>query len=397
MASPSKSRILWPLATLAIGLGTGWLAGRQDGASNTSANSQSSNQASASKTGPASRDPSSPNGDRHSHTSRAESKALADSIRAAFRENVEERRMQMFENMLEKMRPDQLPMVVSLIRENDLRGTGSAGEWSRLWASWGKRDPQAAMEFIRSFDWEGWNPAAQEEARNKTFTYWAQTDPESACKFVEQGRELPGWDRAGVWGLVRGWSTVDPEAAAQWLFKSGLGMSGEYKTVVEAISRKGGQEGLDAWFTSIKEAGAPDKDLQGFADIIAQNKRAYQPAKAAAWLEQHLQEPWLEGSEIVDNTARALAQKDPREAMEWASRSGLEEASITAMLTWCQQDFQAASQWLSENAKAPGYAQNASLMAQYLRHNDPAAARKWAESISDPGIKESTLRILDSN
>lgn len=317
MTPPNKPSLLWPLATLAIGLGTGWFAGHQSGSSSDAADPSGRGTA-ASKTTQAGHAASISTGDRHARSSRAESKALADSIRTAFRQNVEERRMQMFENMLEKMRPDQLPMVVSLIRENDLRGTGSAGEWSRLWSSWGKRDPQAAMEFIRSFDWQGWSPQAPEEARNRTLTYWAQTDPEAARKFVEEGKELAEGDRSGVWGLVKGWATTDPEAAAQWLFKSGLGMSGEYKTVVEAISRKGGQEGLDAWFARIKEAGAPDKDLQGFAQIIAQNKRAYQPDKAAAWLEQHLDEPWLEGSEIVDNTARALAEKDPLAARKWA-------------------------------------------------------------------------------
>ncbi len=325
MKTPGKSPILWPLATLVIGLGAGWLAGHQNGsAANSQTGSEPSSAANSASSAQSASTPGSARTPRG--TSRAESKALADSIRTAFRENVEERRLQMFENMLEKMRPDQLPMVVSLIRENDLRGTGSAGEWSRLWASWGKRDPQGALEFVRSFNWDGWSRQAPEEARNRTLTYWAQTDPDAARKFVEGGPELASGDRSMVWGLVKGWATTDPEGTAQWLFKSGLGMSGEYKTVVEAISRKGGQEGLDEWFDRIKQAGAPAKDLQGFAEIIAENKRAYQPAKAAAWVEQHLNEPWLEGSEIVDNTARALAEKDPEAARKWAE--GIQDEAV---------------------------------------------------------------------
>ena len=60
---------------------------------------------------------------------------------------------------------EHLPDLVSLIRENDLRGNDSGEEWTRIWTSWGERDPQAAMDFFKTYDWTGWNDAARGEAK----------------------------------------------------------------------------------------------------------------------------------------------------------------------------------------------------------------------------------------
>lgn len=318
-----------------------------------------------------------------------------DSIRAIFQETVEERRMAMFDSLLEKAGPKHYASVVSLIRENDLRGNGNAGEWSMLWAKWGSHDPAGALEFIKTQDWAGWNSMAPVEAKNKTLTYWAQTDPEGARVYVEGSSELAGGDRSLVYGLVRGWANIDPAAAAAWIFKSGLGMEGEYKAVVEALSRKGGQESLDAWFSEVLQSGAPAKDLGGFAKVIAGNKLAYEPEKGALWVEQHLDEPWMQGGEIVRNTAEALAQRDPGGAMEWAGRINQEGAAAVAMDTWCRKDLQAAQTWMDGNPQSEAYSGAAMVLAVHLqRQRGPEAARKWAESIPDDAVREPIIQRL---
>lgn len=323
--------------------------------------------------------------------SRQDSKDFAQSVRAIFRENVKLRRIALFEKLVEKTGIEQMPDLVSLIRENDLRGNDSGEEWSRIWTSWGERDPQAAMDFFMKYDWTGWDPAAKGEARNRTLTNWAQADPETARRFVEADGDFVNGDRSMVYGLVEGWANVDPEAAADWLFKSGLGMGAEYEKVVAALSRKGGQEGLDAWFSQLDPTKVPAKDRAGLARAIAQTKREYEPDKAAAWVEAHLDEPWVEESEVVGTTARAYAQRDPKGAVEWASRTGLDQATHIAVATWCDQDISAAGNWMKENAHIPGYFQSASLVMSYLQQTDPAAARDLSDSISDKALRERLL------
>ena len=319
-----------------------------------------------------------------------ESKDLARSVRSIFRDSVKLRRIDKFQKLVERTGIEHLPELISLIRENDLRGNDSGEEWTRLWTGWGERDPQAAMDFFKTYDWTGWNGAAQGEARNRVLTNWAQTDPENARRFVEADPAFVNGDRSMVYTLVDGWANVNPEAAADWLFKNGLAMGAEYEKIVDALNRNGGREGLDTWFSKLDPAQVPAKDRTGFSQAIAR-KLESAPEKAAEWVEANLNEPWVEGSEIVGNTARAFAQRDPKGAVEWATRTGLDEATNIAVATWCQQDITAAGQWVKENANSPGFAQSATLVMNHLQHRDPAAARAWAESISDQALRERLL------
>lgn len=296
--------------------------------------------------------------------------------------------------MLERIDVADYATVLSLIRENDLRGCGNAGEWSRVWASWGRRDPASALAFIASPQFDGWNSAAKEEAKNRTLIHWAETDPEAALRHVESSPEMASGDRSLVYGLVKGWSNVDPKAAAEWIFKSGLGMRGEYDVIVEAISRQGGQEALDDWFAGIQQAGVPAKDIQGFAQRISEVKRAFEPDKAAAWLEQNLNEPWAAEGGILQSTANAFAERDPVKAMEWAGRTGSESAAVHAMKSWIQRDAGAAGEWILNNPASPAYATSVYTFVNHLWHQDKAAARIWAEGITDKSLRNKVLKNL---
>ncbi|MCW1884584.1 hypothetical protein OKA04_07555 [Luteolibacter flavescens] len=377
---------------MAGGLG-GWLMGRQaeaaaagaEGGGSASSRGSAFHEGSSSA-GPAGRT-------RPRGQSREETREFADSVRSIFRDSVENRRLAKFERMLERIEVADYPTVLALIRESDLRGCGNAGEWSRIWESWGRRDPASALAFIQSPEFEGWNEAAKGEARNRTLLHWAETDPASALQHVEASPEMARGDRSLVYGLVRGWSNVDPKAAAEWIFRSGLGMSGEYGAIVDGISRQGGQEDLDEWFAGIQKSGAPAKDIEGFANRIAEVKRSFEPDKAAAWLEQNLDEPWVEQNGIVASTASAFAERSPAEAMEWAGRTGMESATIHAMNTWCQRDHQAAGEWILGNVGAPGHAASVQVYANFLWRRDQDAARAWAQRIDDPTLR---ARVLDS-
>ena len=323
--------------------------------------------------------------------SKEDSKELARMVRSIFRENIKQRRVARFEKLVETTGVEHLPELISLIRENDLRGNDSGDEWTRLWIGWGERDPQAAMDFVQKFDWSEWDPNARGEAQNRTLTNWAQTDPEAALRFVEGDRNFMNGDRTMVYGLVEGWSNANPEAAADWLFKSGLAMGAEYEKVVNALTRKGGQEGLDAWFSELDLAKVPAKDQAGFAQAIARIKQEYEPDKAAAWIQKHLGEPWVEESEIVGSTARAFAQRDPKSAIEWAGKTGLDQAQNIVISTWCEQDVSAAGKWMLENAARPEHFQSAALVMSHLQQMDPAVAREWADSIPDTTLRQRLL------
>jgi hypothetical protein len=326
---------------------------------------------------------------------RGESKEFGEAVRSIFRETIKERRVEQFDSMLARTDVSQFESLVALIRENDLRGNDSGEEWTRLWQAWGQRDPTAAFAFLRDHDWTGWDPNAMGEARNRALIGWAQTDPLNASRHVEGDEAFALGSRDMIFPLIRGWSEVDPEAAVAWLAKSGLGRSKEYEVVVEAINRRRGAEGLEAWFAGEIRSIASEQDRAGFAQAIANLKQEYEPEKAAAWVEQYLDEEWLPESEILESTASAFASRNPQDAMTWAAKTGIPNASIIAMATWCNQDIAAASHWMIDNAGDSAHAQAIPVVADFLMRDNPAAAKRWLETLPPSDLRETLLQGLD--
>ncbi|MES2474403.1 MAG: hypothetical protein V4640_01390 [Verrucomicrobiota bacterium] len=320
-----------------------------------------------------------------------EVKDFAQAVRTILRESIPSRRVAQFERLLEKVGVGKYPELVALIRAHDLDGSGSNTEWEKLWANWGERDPVGAMEFIRDHDWSGWNPGATSEAKKRTMINWAQVDPEAAKRFVLEGEELARGDRDMLYFMVEGWTYVDPTAAADWLVESGMGLEGEYKSVVEAISRKGGQKELESWFAGLDQTQLSPKDRNGFAELIAGKKLENEPERAAAWLEANLDQPWVTESRVVPATASAYVKRDPLAALAWAQRTGLPSATADTVISWCHHDLNAAKQWVAENPDAPEISTSASIVMSILRARDPAAAQEWAEGLPDKAMRDRLL------
>lgn len=377
---------------LCLGGGVGWLAGQRTGSasqSNLSKGAQAGTRdGSAENSGSGERRSRGGNADG---MSKAEPKDFAQSVRTILRESIPSRRAAMFEKMLEKVGTRQYPEVVALIRAHDLDGSGSGTEWEKLWASWGERDPAGAMDYIHQKDWSGWDSSAPSEARKRTMINWAQVDPEAAKNFVLEGEDLARGNRDMLYFMVEGWTYRDPIAAADWLIQSGLGLEGEYKSVVEAISRKGGQKQLESWFAGLDRSTLSAKDRNGFAELIAGKKQEHEPEKAAAWVEANLNESWVTESNVLGQTAAAYVRKDPAAALAWARRTGLPNAVPMTVGSWCHQDMNAAKKWLVENSGDPDSLTSASVVMSVLRSKNPAAAQAWAESLPDGPMRDRLL------
>lgn len=384
------------IAGLCVGGALGWWAGQKGGSQASHENvSEATRKSARGGSGGDSgegavRERARSNGDAREF-SKADPQAFAQSVRAILRESLPSRRVAMFEKMLEKVGTDQYPEVVALIRAHDLDGSGSNTEWEKLWASWGERDPVGAMTFIREKDWSGWHSSAPSEACKRTMLNWAQVDPEAAKRFVMEGEELARGDRDMLYFMVEGWTYRDPTAAADWLIESGLGLEGEYKSVVEAISRKGGQKELESWFAGLDRAALSPKDRNGFAELIVGKKLDHEPEKAAAWVEANLSEPWVTESKVLGQTAAAYVRKDPAAALAWARRTGLPNAVPMTVGSWCHQDLNAAKKWVAENPGDPDSVMSASIVMQVLQSRNPADAQAWAESLPEGAMRDRVL------
>ena len=319
------------------------------------------------------------------------------SLRSAYRNvlhnNMEEERLESFKSLLQTTSPKDFPEIVSLIREIDLRGAGSGNEWSALWAEWGRRDPKAAIDFMRAMDWTGWNHSAPEQAINQTMIYWAATDLNGALRHFETV-DIPEGRREGLYGLIRGWSAQDPDGAASWLFKTGLGMDGEYGALVESISRTEGTEAVGSWFEKIAKSGAPQKDIEGLAAKVVGTIAENEPEKAAGLIERGSTEEWAQNRQLIQAVAEEYAMDDPTAAMDWAERIQSGSAESQVLNTWAAVDSSAAIEWLDEHRQHIGHTSLAFNLAYQLVNSDLEAARKVALSIQDPKARDNMLGVI---
>lgn len=398
MSSPFRSKLLAAMGIVA-GAGAGWFA---RGAFEETGDKALSGSASAQPgwTRSAANADERPGGSRAGSSdsnrpglSAGESKNFAETTRSIFRDPLTERRLAQFRSLVEKAGPEQLRELVDLIRENDLRGADSGKEWTMLWMKWGQEDPAGALNFIREMDWKSWDPRAPAEAESQAISAWAEQDPDAVLKFIQENHaNLHAGSLLGE-SFIRGWAGADPEAAGAWILKQDAFPRDEFKRVVEAISRKGGPEAVDAWFAAqSKDADSPG--LARMAEAIVAVKGEYQPEKAAAWIEENIKEPWIEQSEVVSNTARDLANRDPEAAMAWAQRMGLRNAVTQVIDQWLESDMQAATTWLKGRSAEPDYGDSVNVLISHLMPGDPVAARQWAESIPDPAARANVLSRL---
>lgn len=382
------------LVMLAIGLcaggAVGWWAGQGNGGAAVGAGAEQSarTRSRGGDTGESSTGERAKRSEGGRSPVKTDPKEFAESVKTILRESIPSRRVALFEQMLEKVGTKQYPELVALIRAHDLDGSGSGAEWERLWASWGERDPVGAMTYIQQKDWSGWDGSAPSEARKRTMINWGQTDPEAAKRFVLEGEDLAKGNRDMLYFMVEGWTYRDPTAAADWLIESGLGLEGEYKSVVEAISRKGGQKELEGWFAGLDRGSLSVKDRNGFAELIAGKKLEHEPEKAAAWVEANLSEPWVTESKVLGQTAAAYVRKDPEAAIAWARRTELPNAVRMTVASWCHRDMNAAKKWVADNPGDPDSAACASTVMAILRSQNPDAAQAWAESLPDKAMRD---------
>ena len=318
---------------------------------------------------------------------------LTGSFRNVLQNNMEEERLESFKKLLQNTSPKDFPEIVSLIREIDLRGAGSGNEWSALWAEWGRRDPKSAVDFIKSMDWGEWNHNAPEQAMNQTMIYWADSDLNAALNYFETV-DMPAGNRDGLYGLIRGWSARDPDGAAAWLFKTGLGMDGEFGALVEAIGRSDGTEAVGSWFEKIAESDAPQKDIEGLAVKVLGSMTKNEPEQAAALIERNYAEEWTQNPSLLEGTADAYAAVDATAAMDWAERIESGRAQSTILRTWAGQDSGAAIQWLNQHQQSPGHTSLAFNLAYQLTSSDLAEARKVALTIQDPTARDNILGVI---
>lgn len=246
---------------------------------------------------------------------------------------------------------------------------------------WGARDVSKAIEWAQQLP----IGRLKDTSLSGATQAWAQIDPFSAAKWVEQ---LPhGLQDAAAAGLLEGWMEKDPNAAKSWLeslsenkiFNSGMiGMA-------KAMALKDPVAAIQ-WAQNLPEGKTRDLAIEGVAETWAWGD----PAAATQWAQQ------VNGKKPRDialsNVASGWAEFDPMAAIQWAQQIPDENDRLSvlygALYGWTLNDPTAAANWISHLSGKDQTAALIGLTASWA-YNDPVATFNWIQkmSLSEEGFQ----------
>jgi RNA polymerase sigma factor (sigma-70 family) len=251
---------------------------------------------------------------------------------------------------------------------------------------------------------------------------WAESQPWEALRYVQE--TLPQQCRTGVFeGVLTAWAGHDPESALAWFQKSrGSAPPPMRESLLATIFRGLGTRDLAAaaaqlgWVRTENERGQALRGLleavrtdeqrgillqsaEALADEEArrQVRRAVveqwaqqDAAAAAAFVERA--EPAHERTRLMDSLGLAWLQTDPARAADWwIAHAPDPQTLIKIMNVWAHNDPNAAGEWLGKQPAGPGSDSARMTFARQVSDLDPESALRWAETISEPAQRESTI------
>ncbi|MES2706423.1 MAG: sigma-70 family RNA polymerase sigma factor [Verrucomicrobiota bacterium] len=253
-------------------------------------------------------------------------------------------------------------------------------------------------------------------------SFWAESNPGMALAFAYN--EVPAEQRASVCeGVLTAWASQNPESLMGWRSKSGALapppvedslMATVFRTLssrnpataFQLLERPQSGNSRAQALRGIMDTVRTDADrtrMLGLIDncqdseIRLQARRAVvehwaqrDPAAAAAWVDAA--QPAWERTRLMDSLGYAWLQSDPASAADWwLQRAPGPDTLVKIINVWAQEDPNAAGTWLSRQTPGPQSDTARMTFARQVADLDPASALRWAETVTDPAQRETTI------
>jgi RNA polymerase sigma factor (sigma-70 family) len=251
---------------------------------------------------------------------------------------------------------------------------------------------------------------------------WAESEPWEALRYVQA--TLPLQCRAGVFeGVLTAWAGNDPESALAWFQKSrGSAPPPLRESLLATIFRGLATRDLPAatlqlgWVRTENERG---QALRGLLDAVRtdehrklllttvesladeETRRQVRRAVVEQWVQQDASaaaafvqsaEPAHERARLMDSLGLAWLQTEPERAADWwVTHAPGPQTLIKIMNVWAHNDPNAAAEWLGRQPVGPDSDPARMTFARQVGDLDPESALRWAETISEASMRETTI------
>ena len=215
---------------------------------------------------------------------------------------------------------------------------------------------------------------------------WSDFDaPAAAMFFDDAAAKGISFTLAGN-VIAQNWAATDPAAALTWAKNHAEGPLGG-----SALSgaMRGWWERDHAAAEAYALAHANDPGAMQLVSALVDGMAKNNPQHAVAWVNQLPDATMRNQSESM--LAASWATNDPRAAGEWALTLPNAHSLGSVLSYWAQTDPEAAGQWV-QTLNGPARDTAIGAFSTGIVVKDPASALNWLASISDPTIKERSLR-----
>lgn len=289
-----------------------------------------------------------------------------------------------FSKMLEGLTAENAELMLQTLKD----GEASRDQWRLFLYAWGNKDGAGAMEYAAS-NLEG---DRLSHFQNEALSGWASQNPTEAIAWADTIEDEEQRRRMN-YSLIGGIADHDIGMATDYTFE--LAAAGDTNasryldTVASEQLRKEGIDGAIVW-----AEGLTDGSLKGSAlDRVAGSYVNKDPEAAAAWAAQFASADY--GARVIEEIGDEWAERNPEASVGWLSTlpegDGRNQGTYSAFREWAQRDAMAASEHLATMENSPARDHAVSGLARTIAGRDPESAIAWADSISEPEMRTSTL------
>jgi hypothetical protein len=286
-----------------------------------------------------------------------------------------------FSRLLESLTPENAEAVraqlVTLGAEGD--------QWRDFCYAWGALSGKTAFDLAKN---------TPERDLAHAMTGWAAANPKEAMAMLQNlPEEMNGQRDELTESVIAGISHKDRFMATDMIMKLAAEGNGRANQLMEIVARQAlrtdGPEAAAAWADSL-----PNGSLKGAAmNRIAEAYTRKDPVAAANWAQSQAAEPYA--ARTIEVIGQRWAEQDPVSAVGWLENLPAGDGQITGLRSafgdWEDRDPVAASKHLMSMPNSPQRDSAISGFSMGYAWQNPQVAITWAQDISDPDLRQSTL------
>ena len=269
---------------------------------------------------------------------------------------------------LQSLGPEALPQVLDAY--NDVFFEIGDFEFEMLATWWARFDPQAALDYTRSY-WAASNYSVPQAVIRQ----WASQDPRAAAFAAMSSGDLESSDPY-IHSLVTGWDESGHPGLYEFIRNLGPGHPRQraLMQIAQRQVRRDGTESAIEWAEGLPGTGSKDATLKRNAfRRVASAVTEVDPEAGAAFSEKHFHSPFGQG--VPERVGRRWVFYEPEATMDWLmtlpSGSNRDQAVEESYRSWSRRDAPSAMAWAAQKNLEEAWFQPAlSVYARQVGQSD---------------------------